>query len=47
MEIEDCGCFFFSIIIIMNVLDIICYEYLGCINVSWNKENVYIYKGGY
>lgn len=39
--------FFFMIIIIMYVLDIICYEYLGCINVSWNKENVYIYKGGY
>lgn len=49
MEIEDRGCcfFFFSIITTMNVSDIICHEYSGRTNVSWNKENVYIYKGGH
>lgn len=33
---------FFSIIIIMNVLDIICYEYLGCINVEIKKMFIFI-----
>lgn len=47
MEVEDRGCCFFSIIITMNVSDIICHEYSGRPYVSWNKENVYIYKGGH
>lgn len=47
MEVEDRGCCFFSIIITMNVSDIICHEYSGRTNVIWNKENVYIYKGGH
>lgn len=42
MEIEDRGCFFFSIITTMNVSDIICHEYSGRTNVETKKMSIFI-----